>query len=245
MGEYNIGDVWWIHFPYGDIDETKRRPAIIIDDDTIAILAMYVTSKNKETPYSIELQDWELTGLTKPSWTRIDKIVRISEWYMSKKIGELSTRDRTKIMQLVAEFTTDKTHDFSLLAIRNNDGKYLQKYDSRWGTWLFPYIRSTDMNKENIDSFVKSLTRSDLQAEFVSHTVHCKYSVSDNVYKIYHHKLYKVMTDVLPEHMLDDTFSIDKTEYKWMSFKEIEEDDDIMDKNEEIVAFIKSKCGEN
>lgn len=87
MGKYNIGDVWWVHFPYGDEDKEKRRPAIIIDNETIAILAMYVTSKNKENPYSIEIEDWKETGLSKPSWTRIDKIVSISEWYMDRKIG--------------------------------------------------------------------------------------------------------------------------------------------------------------
>ena len=49
MEKYNIGDVWWIHFPYEDEDKEKRRPAIVIDDDTIAILAMYVIRQNKRS----------------------------------------------------------------------------------------------------------------------------------------------------------------------------------------------------
>ena len=56
----------------------KKEPAIVIDDDTIAILTMYVTNQNKENPYSIKLEDWAETGLSKPSWTRIDKIVSIN-----------------------------------------------------------------------------------------------------------------------------------------------------------------------
>ncbi|WP_155832696.1 type II toxin-antitoxin system PemK/MazF family toxin [Butyrivibrio sp. AE3006] len=56
----------------GDKDVEKRRPAIVVDDDTIAILAMYVTSKDKDNPYSIEIEDWKEAGLSKPSWTRID-----------------------------------------------------------------------------------------------------------------------------------------------------------------------------
>ena len=60
MEKYNIGDVWWVNFPFSDKDEVKRRPAIIIDDNTIAILAMYVTTKNKENnPYNILLEDWK------------------------------------------------------------------------------------------------------------------------------------------------------------------------------------------
>ena len=31
MERYNIGDVWWIHFPFSDKDEVKRRPAIVIE----------------------------------------------------------------------------------------------------------------------------------------------------------------------------------------------------------------------
>ena len=38
MEKYNVGDVWWIHFPFSDNDKVKRRPAIVIDNDTIAIL---------------------------------------------------------------------------------------------------------------------------------------------------------------------------------------------------------------
>ncbi len=30
MERYNIGDVWWVHFPYSDKEIVKRRPAIII-----------------------------------------------------------------------------------------------------------------------------------------------------------------------------------------------------------------------
>lgn len=48
MEKYNIGDVWWVNFPFSDKDEVKRRPAIIIDDNTIAILAMYVTTKKRK-----------------------------------------------------------------------------------------------------------------------------------------------------------------------------------------------------
>ena len=201
MEKYNIGEVWWIHFPYHDKDQDKRRPAIVIDDETIAILAMYVTSKNKDNPYSIEIEDWKETGLPKPSWTRIDKIVRISEWYMDRKIGVLSKKDLKKIMQLVAEITTGTFHEFSLIAVKNSTGEYLQKYDERWKCWLFPYIRSTDDNKANVDEYVSELLQTEISAEYITNAKHCKYSESDEVYKIYNHKLYKVLLDLVPINM--------------------------------------------
>lgn len=51
MGNYNIGEVWWTQFSFEDTDEDKHRPAIVIDDDTIAVLAMMVTSKDKQNPF--------------------------------------------------------------------------------------------------------------------------------------------------------------------------------------------------
>ncbi len=49
MEKYNVGEVWWIHFPFGDKDYEKRRPAIVVDDDTIAILAVANNSVGFET----------------------------------------------------------------------------------------------------------------------------------------------------------------------------------------------------
>ena len=243
MEKYNVGDVWWIHFPFSDKDKVKRRPAIVIDNDTIAILAMYVTTKNKEdNPYNILIEDWELAGLSRESWTRIDKFVEISEWYMDCKIGELSDRDLTKILQLAKEALAKDYHEFSLLAVVNSSGQYLQKWDSRWEAWLFPYIRSTDTNKIDIDIYASKLLGETVETKYVDCAKHCKYSVSDNVYKIYNHKLYKLLFDVIPENIMEQTFEIDGIKYRWMSIQEMEKDARTMEVNEEVVAFVKSKC---
>ena len=112
----------------------------MIDNDTIAILGVYITSQNKDNPYSIELEDWEMTGLSKQSWVSIDLIVRLSEWIFDYKIGNLSGRDSKRIMQWVAEYMSGKNHEFSIIAIGNNKGQYLQLFDKRWNCWLFPYV---------------------------------------------------------------------------------------------------------
>lgn len=243
MEKYNVGDVWWIHFPYSDKEELKRRPAIVIDDDTLVILAMYVTTKNKiDNPYSILIEDWKEAGLKKESWTRIDKIVKVDEWNMDRKIGELSKKDLTKIMQLVKEILTNTFHEFSLLAIVNTNGQYLQKYDMRWKSWLFPYVRSAEDNKANVDNYASRLFGRETETEYVTCAKHCKYSVSDNVYKIYNHKLYKLLLDSIPENMSDETFEIEGNTYKWMTIEEMENDERIMEVNDEIIAFVKTKA---
>ena len=223
--------------------EDKRRPAIVIDEYTMAILAMYVTTKNKSyNPYSIPIEDWKSAGLNRESWTRIDKIVNIEECNIDLQIGVLSQRDLVKIMQLVGEILSNTVHDFSLLAIKNPDGKYLQIYDDRWKTWLFPYIRSTEDNKANVDKYTSNLLNKEVTTEYVSAAKHCKYSVSDDVYKIFNHKLYRLLPDFLPENIPDNAFTIGEYSCKWMSLEDMEKDERIMEVNEEVIAFVRSKC---
>ncbi len=234
MERYEIGDVWWVHFPFEDKDQEKRRPAIIVDGETIAVLAVKVTSKEKDNPYSIYIKDWEDAGLTKPSWAIIDRIVSVSEMYMDCRIGALSENDAIKILQLVAEILTGSFHEFSLLAVQDMQGRFLQIYDDRWKCCLFPYTRTTDNNKANVDRFASELLHKEISTTYVTTAKHCKYSVSDKLYKIYKHKLYKVQIDDIPDNLSDD-------KYKWMSIKDLESDGAIMEKNDDIIAFVKVK----
>lgn len=73
------------------------------------------------------------------------------------------------------------------------------------------------------------------------HAKHYKYSVSDGRYKIYNHKLYKLLLTDPPESMRDDIFEIDGTKYLWMLFEELEVDLNTMQKNDDVIAFVKSK----
>ena len=235
MSNYNIGDVWWVHFPYDEKDQEKYRPAIIIDDETIAILAIYVTSQNKENPFSIYIEDWKSAGLKRASWARIDRIISINEWYMGQKSGKLSERDKIKILQLAAESLSNTCHEFSLLAVKKPTGEYLQIFDSYWKCWLFPYIKSTDDNKANVDTFASNLLKRETVTEYVTSAKHCKYSIRDQVYKIYNHKLYKVLVDAsyaIPENS--------DHKLRWMSVNELESNSDIMEKNDDVIAFVKT-----
>ena len=242
MGKYRIGEVWWTQFPFEDIDEDKRRPAIVFDDNTIAVLAMMVTSVEKDNPYSIEIEDWDKAGLPKKSWARIDRIINMDEWRMEKKIGDLSERDLNKFIQLVAEYIGEKYHEFSLVAITNPEGKFMQIYDERWKCWLFPYFRTVDPNKENVDNSISELLKLDVVSSYVTYAIHCKYSVSDEVYKRYKHTLYKVSMDDIPEYMSSDSFILNGKTCSWKSLEELENDSNTMDKNDDIIAFVKTRC---
>ena len=242
MSKYNLGEVWWTQFPFEDIDESKRRPAIVIDDETIAVLAIMVTSKDRNNPYSIRIDDWKKAGLKRESWARIDRIIRMDEWRMEKKMGDLSEADLLKITQLVAEYMTGTYHEFSLIAITNSDGKYLQVYDEEWKSWLFPYYRTEDPNKINVDKHASELLMTDVTTSYVAHALHCKYSEKDGVYKRYKHTLYHVALDDVPECMCGETFDLGDKRYSWKSIEELESDNNVMEKNDDVIAFVKTKC---
>ena len=65
--------------------------------------------------------------------------------------------------------------------------------------------------------------------------------VSDNRYKIYNHKLYKLLLTDIPESMKDSIFEINGVKYSWMLFEELEADLNTMQKNDDVIAFVKSK----
>lgn len=242
MNKYEIGDVWWVDFPFEDNSYTKFRPAIVLDNEKIAILAIKVTSKDKDEAFSIKIDDYKEAGLEVPSWARIDYVVSLEEYRMDKRLGKLSDRDAEKIFTLFMELNSKAFHEFSLLSIKNSDNKFLLRYDERWDCWLFPYFRTTNDNKVTADQIASELIKSNIFTNYVTTAKHCKYSVSDQVYKIYNHKLYKYELKNIPEHMSEDEFDINGEKYKWMSFRQMENHHNIMEKNEEIVAFIKKYC---
>lgn len=160
---------------------------------------------------------------------------------MLNKIGELSDRDLSKILQLVKEILSNKFHEFTLIAVKNHKGDFLLKYDDRWDCWLFPYVRSSEGNKINADTFISNLLNIEIETEYVTCAKHCKYSVSDEVYKIYNHKLYSVELRDIPQGISSAEFSLNNNKYRWMSITDMENDEDILQKNSEVVAFVASK----
>ena len=155
-----------------------------------------------------------------------------------------SISDNDKKLSISAGFDL-KEKDFFYYhgaAIKNNN-RFLQIYDNRWKCWLFPYFRSTqNNNKENIDLSISNLLKIQLSTKYIAQAKHCKYSVSDGVYKIYNHKLYMIRLDELPEYMDKDEFEIGDKVFKWLSIGEMEEDFDIMSKNDDVIAFVKKRC---
>ena len=80
-----------------------------------------------------------------------------------------------------------------------------------------------------------------VSCNYVTSRVQEKYSVSHQENRIYNHRLYEVTLSKYSEKMKKDSFVVNGKRYYWMSVTEMEKDENIMEKNREVVDFVKEK----
>ena len=90
--------------------------------------------------------------------------------------------------------------------------------------------------------YISAFLQFDVTTTYITYAIHCKYSVSDEVYKRYKHTLYKLSLDDVPDYMSGDNFVLDGKTCSWKSVEELENDTNTMEKNDDIIAFVKTKC---
>ena len=79
----------------------KERPVVILDDHNAFCLSLKVTSQKKDSRYHVELKQWKLAGLDKPSWVDVSKKLMIQENNLIKRIGKLDMEDILVIMRRI------------------------------------------------------------------------------------------------------------------------------------------------
>lgn len=135
-------------------------------------------------------------------------------------------------------------HNHSLVAIKNEkENSYLVYYDERWDCKLFLNYKTQDRNNE---AALKEHVSADLNID--SHSIICnyitsrvqeKYSVSHQEMRIYNHRLYEMHVNSVPDEFKKDNFEINGKHYYWMTIEEMERDDNIREKNLEVVDLVK------
>jgi len=92
------GDIVVAAFPYTDLSGQKRRPALVLNDNTAhgdVILAFISTQiPSQLSPTSILLTntdpDFQQTGLKTDSVIRLDKLATIERRVITRRLGKLS-----------------------------------------------------------------------------------------------------------------------------------------------------------
>lgn len=84
---FEIGEIFWLEVEYEDIpNESKRRPAIIIDnkDDSLFILVSTTSQSPKDPPsyydqFKIPIYNWRKIGLSQASWGLGYRLIELTE----------------------------------------------------------------------------------------------------------------------------------------------------------------------
>ena len=141
-------------------------------------------------------------------------------------------------------------HKHSLIMIKKiinqKETQFLLYYDEKWDCKLFLNYKTTERNNEqNIMSRIAEGFNVDVQTincRYVASRVQEKYSVSHNEDRVYQHRLYEVSFDRIPEAAGNDDFIINDRHYYWMSISDMEKDANIVQKNLEVVDFVKENA---
>ncbi|MBO5954680.1 MAG: hypothetical protein J6Q13_01780 [Clostridia bacterium] len=131
----------------------------------------------------------------------------------------------------------------AIIVIKNNKGEYLQYFDERWNSFLFPNCKLINDNHKQlileclINKF--NLHLSDISIDFVTDKIHEKFSESDKIKKVYHHYFYDVQYSKIQHQIENKTFKHNNINFAWFSLNELENNKRIQEVNSDIVGFIK------
>jgi mRNA interferase MazF len=106
------GDIVLIPVPFTDLSSQKRRPVIVISNDTynrssadIVVVAM--TSNPTAAPYSFPIRSSDLSEgtLNRPGTVRVDKIYTLAKSIVVRKFGTVSANVIDQIRQTLVDLT--------------------------------------------------------------------------------------------------------------------------------------------
>jgi mRNA interferase MazF len=106
---YKPFDVVVVPFPFTDSAQTKRRPALVLSQDTgfgdiigQSVLAMITSQKNDPWPLDCLIKNKKHSGLTAPSVVRM-KLFTLDNRFILRKIGHLSKNDQKQVIQSLSK----------------------------------------------------------------------------------------------------------------------------------------------
>jgi len=106
---YEPFDVVVVPFPFTDSALTKRRPALVLSQNSNfgdkighSILAMITSRKNVPWPLDCVIKSKKSSGLTAPSVVRM-KVFTLDNRLIIRKIGHLSKDDQKQVKQSLSQ----------------------------------------------------------------------------------------------------------------------------------------------
>jgi hypothetical protein len=87
-------EIWWAYVAFEDIDDGKERPVLVLEDGTVYIIGLMITSHEQRNVFGdYDITKWQSAGLKKPSTIRLTRQLRLEEEDLIYKMGELQPFD--------------------------------------------------------------------------------------------------------------------------------------------------------
>jgi len=106
MERFIKGDIVVIPFPFSDLSQSKKRPALVIASlDGEDIILAQITSKNKYDAYAIEItgKDFIEGGLKVSSNVRANKLFTASKGLILYKVGRINQEKIEEVINKIIE----------------------------------------------------------------------------------------------------------------------------------------------
>ena len=106
MAKFVKGDVVVVPFPFSDLTQAKRRPALVISklegDD---LILCQITSQTIKDNYAISIddKDFAMGGLKQPSNVRPNRIFTADSHIVLYKVGNLTDNKLNEVIEMVVE----------------------------------------------------------------------------------------------------------------------------------------------
>lgn len=106
MGKFVVGDVVVTTFPFSDLSNNKRRPALVLAEVEFGDLILcQITSKpySSRTAIGIEAADFATGGLPIASYVRPDKLFTTDATLIERAAGTLTDEALDRVLSRVRE----------------------------------------------------------------------------------------------------------------------------------------------
>jgi mRNA interferase MazF len=106
LARFVKGEVIVIPFPFSDLTQAKRRPALIIAElEGDDLILCQITSQRVKDKYAVEIsdKDFETGGLRQPSNVRPNRIFTADSHIVLYRIGNLKKTKINEIIEKVVE----------------------------------------------------------------------------------------------------------------------------------------------
>ena len=97
MTGIKFGAVFLCQFPFTSGAVSKKRPVLVLFNLNVDVVICRITSATYSGPLDVAILDWAAAGLAKPSVTRLNRLVTAEKTLLSRRLGDLSASDATRV----------------------------------------------------------------------------------------------------------------------------------------------------